>query len=240
MAQVTKKQSLRDRLRRGQNGENNPFVVPKAHNSTIEIALRSLRHELNASLKVFQALVQCFEADIEPIQSWAEDFTLDTVWKNKVKKFFREQQDKRGCERMTARISYSRAAVKDAIKNAKALKEASGGKHNLERQILTAKKAVAFCDGIVGLAERAASERLACKQLVVELEEARSLLDRKKHPWIYGEEQVEQHAGDMKNLNGPVAQARSEEWHEGNWRSREELGGWFEPAGVFPFPGYKR
>jgi hypothetical protein len=184
----SRKQGPQDGHRRGQRGEyqgaNNPFVVPKAQGPSIDIALRNLRHELSASLKIFQPLVQSFEADIEPLRDWAEDLTLDTVWKNRVKKFFREKRDRRRYEGMAARISHSRTAVKDAIKNAKVLKETWEDKHSLERQILTAKKAIVFCDGIVGLAERAASERLACKQLVVELEEAKSLLDWKKHPWI--------------------------------------------------------
>lgn len=183
----SRNQGSRDSHRRGQKGEyqgtNRTFVVPRSQGPAIDTALRSLRHELSASLKIFQPLVQCFEADIEPLRDWAEELTLDTVWKNKAKKFFREKRDRRRYEGMATRISRSRATVKDAIKDAKVFKE-TWDKHNLERQILTAKKAIVFCDGIVGLAERAASDRRACKQLVVELEEARSLLDRKKHPWI--------------------------------------------------------
>jgi len=85
---------------------------------------------------------------------------------------------------VAVRISGNRAAVEGPIKTAKALKEVWDDKHAIERQVRTAKKAIVFCDGIINLAERASSERLACKQLVAELEEARCLLDRRKHPWI--------------------------------------------------------
>jgi hypothetical protein len=162
-----------------------PLATPKDHLSLgIDVALRNLNHEVSASLKMLQALVHCFEIDVEPLRGWAEEYTLDTVWRNKVKEKFREKRDRERFEGVAARISGNRATVKGAVKNAKALKEAWEDRHTIERQIRTAKKAIVFCDGIIELAERAATERLACKQLIVELEEARCLLDRKKHPWI--------------------------------------------------------
>ena len=153
-------------------------------NPGIDVALRSLTHEVNASIKVFQAFVQCFEVDVESLRDWAEDDTLDTVWRNKVKDKCREKRDRERFDGAAGRIVDARAAIKSAVKNAKALKEACHDRYEIERQIRTAKKSLLYCDGIIDLAERAASERLACKQLVSELEEARCLLDRKKNPWI--------------------------------------------------------
>ncbi|KAK3300241.1 uncharacterized protein B0H64DRAFT_369509 [Chaetomium fimeti] len=197
-AKSSRKQGLRDSNRRGIKTKyqklNNPPVIPRARRPAIDVALRNLDHELNASLKVFQPLVQCFEADVEPIRGWAENITLDIVWRNKVKE-------------------------KDAVKDAIVMKEVWEGRHGLERQILTANKAIVFCDGIVGLAGRAASERLACKQLVVELEEARLLLSRKKHAWICRRhEEAEQ-----------PREERRGSWNQGNGAEEEdEQGGLFD------------
>ncbi|KAK4242642.1 hypothetical protein C8A03DRAFT_29066 [Achaetomium macrosporum] len=168
------------------------LFTPRNENPGIDVALRNLHHEVSTSLKMFQAFVQCFESQVEPLQDWAEDYTLDTVWRNKVKDQFREKRDRVKFEGVAARILDNRATVKNAVRNAKALKEACDDKYRMEREIRTAKKALLYCDGIIDLADRAASERLACKQLVTELEEVRCLLERKKHPWIYGEETVDQ------------------------------------------------
>ncbi|AEO53375.1 hypothetical protein MYCTH_2313350 [Thermothelomyces thermophilus ATCC 42464] len=150
----------------------------------IDAILRNLHHEISSSLKMLQALVQCFEADVEALRPWAEESTLDTVWRNKVKKVFRGKRDKARFEGVAGRISASRAAIKGAVRTVKTVKAAWEDRHTVEGQIRTAKKAIVFCDGIVDLAERAASERAACKQLVTELEETICLLDRRKHPWI--------------------------------------------------------
>jgi hypothetical protein len=165
-------------------GMKKPWAASRNQNPGIDTALRSLTHEVNTSTKTFQAFVQCFEADVESLQDWAEDDTLDTVWRNKVKDKCREKRDRERFEGAAGRIVDARAAIKSAVKNAKALKESWHDRYEIERQIRTAKKTLLYCDGIIELAERAASERLACKQLVSELEEVRCLLDRKKHPWI--------------------------------------------------------
>ena len=77
---------------------------------------------------------------------------------------------------MSGQILGYRVSVKDAIGKAKTVEAAWDDRYKMERQIRTGKKAILYCDGIIHLAERALSERLACKQLVLELEEARSLL----------------------------------------------------------------
>ncbi len=157
---------------------------PMPQNPGIDTALRNLDYEVRNSLKIFQALVQCFEVQIEPLRDWAEGYTLDTVWRNMVTEKGRRQRDRERFEGVAARLLGTRVTVKEAVKNAKALKDACHDKYKLERQIRTAKKAILYANGIIDLVERAASERLACKQLVFELEEASCLLDRKKHPWI--------------------------------------------------------
>jgi hypothetical protein len=182
-----KKQAHRGSHRGSNNNpreHKKPLAMPRNENPGIDVALRNLHHEVSTTLKTFQAFVQCFECQVEPLQDWAEDYTLDTVWRNKVKDQFREKRDRGKFEGAAARILDSRAAIKNAVRNAKALKEACDDKYKMEREIRTATKALLYCDGIIDLAERAARERLACKQLVTELEEVRCLLGRKKHPWI--------------------------------------------------------
>ncbi len=159
-------------------------TLPMHYNPGIDTALRNLDYEVSSSLKMFQALVQCFEVQIEPLRGWAEGYTLDTVWRNMVIAKGRRQRDREKFDGVTARLLGTRATVKEAVKNAKALKETCHDKYKMECQIRTAKKAILYANGIINLVERAASERLACKQLVFELEEASCLLDRKKHPWI--------------------------------------------------------
>ena len=187
---LSKKQSPRGYRSRSPGSNRHEPKKPSAtppmhhHNPGIDTALRNLDYEVSSSLKMFQALVQCFEVQIEPLRGWAEGFTLDTVWRNMVVEKSRRQRDRERFEGVAARLLGTRVTVKEAVKNAKALKEACHDKYKMERQIRTAKKAILYANGIIDLVERAASERLACKQLVFELEEASCLLDRKKHPWI--------------------------------------------------------
>ncbi|KAK3310212.1 uncharacterized protein B0T15DRAFT_517756 [Chaetomium strumarium] len=161
-----------------------PLGMPRKENPGIDVALRNLHHEVSTSLKMFQAFVQCFESQVKPLQDWAEDYTLDTVWRNKVKDQFRGKRDRGKFEGAAARFLDNRTTIKNAVRNAKSLNEACDDKYKIEREIRTAKKALLYCDGIIDLAERSPSERLACKQLVTELEEVKCLLERRKHPWI--------------------------------------------------------
>jgi hypothetical protein len=161
-----------------------PSTTARNPNPGIDITLRNLHHEVCSALRMFQALVQCFEHETKSLQSWAEEHTLDTVWRNKVKEQCRDKRERARFEGAAARLAGSRAALKNAIKLAKALRETWDDRHGIELQIWTAKKALVCAEWIVGLAERAASERLACRQLVTELEEARELLDSRRHPWI--------------------------------------------------------
>lgn len=160
------------------------LVTPENGIPRIDLALRNLSQEVNASLVMFKALVRDFESQVEPLQYWAEDYTLDTIWKNKIKDKFRHKRERERFEGAAVRISGSRASVKDSIAKAKALKTAWDDRYEIEGQIRAARKALLYCDGIIDLDERAASERLACKQLVVELEDTKYLLGRKNHAWI--------------------------------------------------------
>ncbi|KAL2136638.1 hypothetical protein VTI74DRAFT_2667 [Chaetomium olivicolor] len=160
------------------------LATPRNQNPGIDVALRNLNHEVTTALRMYQAFLQSFETQVQSLQSWAEDYTLDTIWRNMVRDRVRDKRHKEKFESVAGRLLASRASVKNATRTAKDIKEAWDDLYAIERQIRTAKKAALFCDGIINLAERAASERLACKQLVAELEEARCLLERRKHPWI--------------------------------------------------------
>ncbi|KAJ4297036.1 hypothetical protein N0V88_003952 [Collariella sp. IMI 366227] len=162
-----------------------PLTNPRNQNPGIDVALRSLNHEVVASLRIYQTVLRTFEGLVQALQDWAEDYTLDTIWRNMVRDKLRDKREKEFFESVATRVLASRASVKDAIKASRGIKETWDDVYDIEQQVRTAKKAVLFCDGIISLAERAARERLACKQLVVELEEAKSLLSRKRHSWIY-------------------------------------------------------
>ncbi|KAK4129462.1 hypothetical protein N657DRAFT_76306 [Parathielavia appendiculata] len=58
-------------------------TLSRNQNPGIDIALRNMNYEVGASLKTFRALVQCFEAEIEPLRDWAEERTLNTIWRNR-------------------------------------------------------------------------------------------------------------------------------------------------------------
>lgn len=172
------------RSRDSKHRSTKQLAAQRNHNHGIDVALRNLDHEVNTSLRMFQAFIQDFEDQIEPLQEWADEFTLDTVWRNKVKTKLRENRDRERLEGVPERVLACRVSLKEAIVEAKTVKAAWEDRYKIESQIRTAKKAVLYCDGIIDLAEMAASERQACKQLVLELDEARGLLDRKRHPWI--------------------------------------------------------
>ncbi|KAH6634262.1 hypothetical protein B0J18DRAFT_415677 [Chaetomium sp. MPI-SDFR-AT-0129] len=161
----------------------------------IDAALRNLHHEVTASLNMFHTFVQCFEADVEPLKGWADEHTLGTIWRNKIRnQFFGDKRERARFHGVATRIMSIRLALKGAAKDTKALLRVWENKYAAERQLRTAKKAVVFCDGLIDLAGRTASERQACKQLLIELEDTKCLLDRRKHPWIYGEDEVDEQA----------------------------------------------
>lgn len=174
----------RNGLRKHHGPKPPPLASPTNQNPGIDVALRNLNHEARISLGMYQVLFRDFEGQIEQLQDWADDYTLDTVWRNKIKDQYREKRNKERVEGVTIRILACRMSIKDAIAKAKVLKAAWDDQYRIEQQIRTAKKALLYCDGIINLAERATSERLACKLLLTELEETQGLLDGRKHPWI--------------------------------------------------------
>ncbi|KAK3341371.1 hypothetical protein B0T25DRAFT_573762 [Lasiosphaeria hispida] len=168
----------------------------------IDVALRNLDQEVAASLKIFQGFVQGFEDQVQPLKSWTEDYTLDAIWKDKVKDKFREQREKERVVGVAERLSFCRDAVKDAVAKAKRFTPARSDKYSIERQIRTAKKALVYCDALVDLAKRAVEERVASRQLVDELGETKDLLHPKRHPWIYGNEDAEKHSDGGDGAGG--------------------------------------
>jgi hypothetical protein len=120
-----------------------PLTTPPRHqNPHIDIALRNLSHEVSTSLRMFQALVQCFEAEVEPLRDWAEDYTLDTVWRNKVTDRIRQPCNRDRFESVAERILGIRATLKEAVNKDRTAKETWDDKFKIERQIRTAKKAI--------------------------------------------------------------------------------------------------
>lgn len=171
----------------GSDGEHQkrkkpPATSPKNQNPGIDIALRNLSREVGTSPQVFQALLECFEAQVEPLQDWAEDYMLGTVWRIKDMDNIRLKHDRESFESVAAQTLGIRSMLKEAVNKARTLKETWDNKFMIEGQTRIAKEAIIYAGGIIDLAERAATERLACKQLVFELEETRCLLDRDKHP----------------------------------------------------------
>jgi hypothetical protein len=170
------------RLSRRQRSSDRSEV--RSHNPGIDIALRDLRQEVSNSIEVYQDLVQGFEEQTQGLKNWAEDSTLDMAWKNKVKDKFRSEREASRFASVMERIGNRQEAVRAAIDRAQCGASAWDRKHKVELQIRTARKAAVYCDGILDLAKRAADERRACRYLVQELKDIKSLLGRKRHAWI--------------------------------------------------------
>ncbi|KAK3382942.1 hypothetical protein B0T24DRAFT_498790, partial [Lasiosphaeria ovina] len=169
----------------------------------IDVALRNLSQELASSLRMYQGFVQGFRAQTELLRAWADETTLDIIWQNKIQQQQQQHERRSGngdedqqqqhqrerFEGVVARVETCRACVEEAVHRGKSAVMASsiGGSRNRQTvmaQVRAGRKALVYCEGIVELASKAANEWLACKYLVGEMEEARALLDRKKHPWI--------------------------------------------------------
>ncbi|GAB1310291.1 hypothetical protein MFIFM68171_00501 [Madurella fahalii] len=237
-AQVRRSRSRsRDRNGRRHRELKRHSITPRNENPGIDLALRNLSQEVNTSLAMFKALVQGFERQIEPLQDWAEDYTLDTIWKNKIRDQFRHKRERERFEGVVMRISGGRESVKDCITKAKALEATWDDRYKIEGQIRTARKALLYCDGIIDLAERAASERMACKQLVIELQDTKCLLGRKKHPWIYDQDSVgEQDVGPYRYM-ATSRKSRGKKSQDETGLDNERFEDWDE-EGRMNEPGY--
>jgi len=191
---------------------------PKNHygqrnqNVGIDIALRDLYQEASASIGVYRGLVEGFEEETQAL-TWAKGSTLDDLWKNKVKNRCRSEHEASKFAGVTERIRCRQDAVKAAIDRAQRAVSTWGEKHEIEHHIRTAKKAIVYCDGMVYLAKRAADERLACRYLMQELEDVKSLLDRKRHPWIRKLAHFHRSPRDKSQADGACGRRRS-------WRRR--------------------
>ena len=139
---------------------------------------------MSDSIEVYQDLVQGFEEQTQALKNWVEDSTLDMAWKNKVKDKFRSEREASRFAGVMERIGNRQEAVRAAIDRAQRGASTWDRKHELELQIRTAKKATVYCDGVLDLAKRAADERRACRYLLQELKDIKSLLSRKRHAWI--------------------------------------------------------
>ncbi|KAK0618011.1 hypothetical protein B0T17DRAFT_495927 [Bombardia bombarda] len=162
-----------------------PNPIYKYQYPGIDIALRNLNQELSSSLVLYQALMKDFKGQTELLKDWADDATLDIVWKNKIKDKFSGRRERERIEGLPDRISNCKVPIKDAIIRAQLVKPTSDDlKYIIDLQVRTAKKALIYCGVIIHLAKKAINERVSCRALVKELEEAKELLGPKKHPWI--------------------------------------------------------
>lgn len=109
-----------------------PRPQPRSQNPGIDIDLRSPSHEVGTSLEVFQALLECFEAQVGPLQDWAEDYTLDAVWRNKAMDKIRHKRDRESFESVAAQILGIRSMLKEAVNKAIAVKETWDDKSMIE------------------------------------------------------------------------------------------------------------
>jgi hypothetical protein len=195
---------------------------PRNQNPGIDAALRNLCHEVTASIRTFQYIVDSFEEDTEALQGWAERETLDVIWRNKVKDMCsRNKVDRQWIEGTAQRITTVKAFIKEAVRQAKVLKATWDNRYEIERQIRTAKKMLPYCDGIINLAGRAANEAQACEELVIELEEVQWMLGRWKNSWIcecpnIGKEIRRLDSFGMLNLACTDGTAREDSEHSGS------------------------
>ncbi|KAK3695062.1 hypothetical protein B0T22DRAFT_533994 [Podospora appendiculata] len=148
-------------------------------NLCLDVALRNLNQAVSASLKTYQAFLEGLESQTKLLEDWAEEFTLGTIWRSKARNKLRGKRDKEIFDAVAERISNCKAGIVDAVPGAQRISPPPvDDKYRLDRLIRTAKKALLCCDVIIPLAGRAVNERIACLQLVHELEEAEGPLSR--------------------------------------------------------------
>ncbi|KAK5663512.1 hypothetical protein OQA88_3942 [Cercophora sp. LCS_1] len=176
---------------------------PSKHRSPgggIDIALLALSEEVKSWAKFYRDFYQEFEHQVSGLKDWAQDSTLDTLWKDRVSAKLRGKAESERLRSMADRVLNCRETVKEAIENkGGGRRSTQEAKYKIEHQVHTAKKALVYCEVLGELIDRAPEERAVCKHLVTELEEARSLLNRKRHPWIYGRSGHEKQISETDN-----------------------------------------
>lgn len=180
--------------------------LTKRYNVAIEVALTGLYDGLTSALALFQAYDRSFESQVRQLTNWALDFTLDELWHNMITDKFREKDEPERFRSAGEKISSRLQAVEQAVR-APQTSRTDKQRYNLERRRRAARKAVAHCEDIVELAERAGVERMACKFVVEEIIEVVGMLDPKTHPNLYSDDEERKGKGGGRSKprdNGDV------------------------------------
>lgn len=174
---------------------NSPLT--KRHNVAIELALTGLYEALTSALALFQAYERSFESQVRQLTAWALDFTLDELWRNMIADKFREKDEP---EKFRAAAEKIGSRLQDVEQAARAPQtgKTDRQRYRLERRRRAARKAVAHCEDVVELAERAKVERMACKFVVEEIIEVVGMLDPKTHASLYSDDESKSKEGKGK------------------------------------------
>jgi len=167
------------------------------HGVAIELALTGLYEALTSALALFQGYDRSFESQVRQLTNWALDFTLDELWRNMIADKFREKDEPEKFRAAAEKIGSRLQAVEQAAR-APQVSKTDRQRYSLERRRRAARKAVAHCEDLVELAERAKVERVACKFVVEEIIEVVGMLDPKTHASLYGDEESVSREGKGK------------------------------------------
>ncbi|KAL1842546.1 hypothetical protein VTJ49DRAFT_5022 [Mycothermus thermophilus] len=152
-------------------------IGPRNQNPGIDVALRAFYHEIDPLVNLLQKTLNSFRDDTEKLRKWAEQDTLNTVWRNKIDYTCRNKTHKQLLEGAPGRFAAVKAYIKQALKQAKLLKETWDDRHDMERQVWVAKRMLQWCGQIIDLAQRVANEFPVCKELIWELQDVRDNME---------------------------------------------------------------
>lgn len=193
----------------------------------VELALHGLHKALCSALVLFQSYSVSFDGRVQQLAGWADDSSLDLLWRNMVADMFRKKGEMEKFNDAGEKISASLEAVRQAAKGEHATKTYKQH-HSLERRLRAAHKAVAHCEAIVKLAERVENERMAGKFVIEEIMDAVAMLDPKTHPQLYGDEyenkgkgreqaRAQDYGKEPSFSNGSSANPPQDENENGSW-----------------------
>lgn len=143
---------------------------------SLDFALQQLHHQLTEAHKLYNGYVEQHNADISNAKSYADQSSLNRLWCDLVESKFKDPKQRHKFDSMAGKIAQGIQHAMEAVACGFRA-ETEEVQYNFERRARLVRKLGLSCDEIIRLAKKSARHRLACKDMVEEIELAKAMLD---------------------------------------------------------------
>lgn len=168
----------------------------------LESALREMHHTMTHALAVWKPYLSAYGDHTANVDSFAEPATRDALWRDMLDAKLRDANERRRYDGAADRLREGLRQVRAELRETHDTGAGGESERRRERCVRVARKAVVACEGIVALAGRAAGDRMACKDLVEEMEETARMLRSAGQGALLHVKAGGENTGDDKAVDG--------------------------------------